>query len=243
MKFGLIGKSLRHSYSKSYFTQKFNAAGLVQHSYQNYELGSVGELLALKHNHPQLKGLNVTFPYKEVVLPFLQSLSADAQAIGAVNTIAFKNGELHGFNTDWQGFMQSIDPLLGIHHQRCLVLGSGGAAKAVGYALEQMGMTYLLVSRNPQGSGEVSYLEASSLLADHRVLINTTPVGTFPAVNKRPPIELGNLSKEHLVYDLIYNPEQTLLLKEAEFKGAQIANGLKMLELQAELSWRIWNEF
>jgi shikimate dehydrogenase len=243
MKFGLIGKSLKHSFSQSYFTEKFKAEGLAQHSYQNFELGSIGELVALKHNHPKLKGLNVTFPYKEVVLPFLKSLSADAQAIGAVNTIALKNGELHGYNTDWQGFMKSVDPLLSIHHQRCLVLGSGGAAKAVGYALEQLGMTYLLVSRSPKGSNEVGYLEASTLLADHRVLINTTPLGTFPEVNSRPPIELGNLSKEHLVYDLIYNPEKSLLLKEAEIKGAQIANGLKMLELQAELSWRIWNEF
>ena len=242
MKFGLIGKSLKHSFSQNYFQGKFATLGLSHYRYENFELNGIGELPALLLNHPGLKGYNVTFPFKEVIIPFLDGLSPDAKAIGAVNTVVKHKGQWIGHNTDWWGFKESIDPLLSVHQQRCLVLGSGGAAKAVAYALDQMGMTHLLVSRTPKGSGQIGYLEAGQLLEDHRVLINTTPRGTYPAVEDRPPIELYHLSEEHLVYDLIYNPAKTALLKEAEFRGAKIANGLKMLELQAEKAWEIWNE-
>jgi shikimate dehydrogenase len=242
MKLGLIGKSLKHSFSERYFKALFAAENLPNHRYQNFELQSIGELPALLANQPKLRGFNVTFPYKEVILPFLRGLSAEAEAIGAVNTVVKKEGQWIGHNTDWWGFKESIDPLLNVHQQRSLILGTGGAAKAVGYALAQMGMTYLLVSRAPRGADQVGYLQAAELLQDHKVLINTTPVGTHPQLEQRPPIALENLSDQHLVYDLIYNPAKSALLKEAEFRGAQISNGLSMLELQAQKAWQLWNE-
>ncbi len=238
MRLGLIGKSLQHSFSARYFAEKFAQEGLSDFSYQNYELPTISALPALLQKE-KLDGFNVTIPYKEQVLPFLSSLSADAKAIGAVNTVKADAQGLHGYNTDWQGFSDSLQPLLQAHHQPALILGSGGAARAVYYALSQLGIEATTVSRHP-GPGVLSYAEASQQLADYPLVINTTPLGTFPKSWEKPPLELAIVSKNHLFYDLVYNPPETMLLQQARKRGAVTKNGYEMLVLQAEKSWQIW---
>lgn len=240
MKLGLIGKKLAHSASQAYFEKKFLNLGLRQASYTNYEVARKEDLPEFLARHANCDGLNVTLPYKEAIIPYLSKMSNAAAQIGAVNVLKKIEQGWEGFNTDWFAFQKCIEPLLETHQQRALILGTGGAAKAVAYALEQMGMPYLLVSRQV-GRDLVPYERASELLEDHFVLINATPVGMHPQEEEMPPLDLAQVGSGHLVYDLIYNPGETTLMRTAREQGAKTANGQQMLELQAEEAWQIWN--
>ena len=241
MKLGLIGKSLGHSFSKEYFNNKFRKEDLKNYEYQNYELREIGELKGLLSANKDLKGLNVTIPFKTRVMDLLDRIDEDAQQIGAVNTIAIKDGKMTGYNTDHLGFRKSLEPLLKPAQNRALILGTGGASRAISFALEKMSIPSTLVSRLPKRD-EWSYEDAGSKLADFRIVINCTPLGTAPHTDQMPPLSLLHVSENHLFYDLIYNPEKTRLLKEAERKGAKIKNGHEMLILQAEAAWQIWHK-
>lgn len=238
-KFGLIGKDISYSFSKNYFTLKFKKLGLNDYEYVNFDLKSIDEFKDLISK--ELKGLNVTIPYKESIINFLDEIDDEAKLIGAVNTIKIdKRGRLTGFNTDVYGFEESLKPKLKKSHKKALVLGTGGASKAVCYVLDKLKIDYLLVSRSPEKT-QISYTDLNrSLLEKYTIIINCTPLGTYPKVEEYPKIPYDCITKKHLLYDLIYNPEKTQFLKEGEKRGADISNGLKMLELQAEKSWKIW---
>jgi shikimate dehydrogenase len=241
-RFGLIGKTLKHSFSKNYFTQKFKDNQTRDCIYDIFELQSIDELPDLIATHPDLKGLNVTIPYKEQVLTFLNERSVVVQEIEACNCIKIINGKLHGFNTDVIGFKSSLQPKLKPHHKKALILGTGGAAKAVKYALKELEIEYLLVSRRKE-FGDLGYEDVDDeILKQYTLIINTTPLGMFPNMNDDPPIPYEFLTPQHFLFDLVYNPEKTKFLQHGEKQGAQIANGHEMLILQAEESWRIWNE-
>lgn len=241
MELGLIGQSLKHSFSRKYFQDKFRRESLSRYDYHNFELSEIEDFPALLSDHPHLMGLNVTVPYKSAVIPYLDKLSEDAQAIGAVNTIRIHKGQKTGFNTDHLAFRASLEPLLSEHPTKALILGSGGASKAVQYALEQMDITPVVVSRQT-GDGRVSYEKAGQELGEYQLVVNCTPLGTSPAIHEMPPLSMENVSENHLFYDLIYNPEESRFLKEAKSKGARIKNGYEMLVLQAEAAWQIWHE-
>lgn len=237
--YGIIGKSLSHSFSPRYFDQKFTEESIdaVFHAFELAEIDAVKELL---QHRSQLAGLCVTIPYKEVIIPFLDDLDPDALAIGAVNCIQFCGDRRKGYNTDVIGFKQSLQPLLPAEPIQALVLGTGGASKAVCAALQQLQVPYLLVSRNAI-SGHMTYGDLNEdVIGAHRLIINTTPLGTYPDVTDLPPIPYEGISGRHILYDLIYNPSETAFLKEGKARGAQIKNGLEMLELQAEENWRLW---
>jgi len=239
--FGLIGKPLTHSFSKSYFTDKFSREAIDNCRYESFELDQINEITDLIRSHPELNGLNVTIPYKEAVLQFLDYQSEVVRSIGACNCIKIEKGELSGFNTDVFGFRISLEKLLKPAHNKGLILGSGGAAKAVGYVLDQLGISYKVVSRKKE-PGQISYEELDEeLIEQHKLIVNTTPLGMYPKEDTYPPIPFEFISTAHLLYDLIYNPEQTLFLKKGAMQGAVIKNGYEMLHLQAEESWRIWN--
>lgn len=239
--YGLIGKPLKHSFSAAYFTQKFAAENIADSRYQNFELENIAQLPQLLQQQPHLKGLNVTIPYKKEVLPFLHWQDATVQEIGACNCIKIKDGLLYGYNTDVIGFSQSLQQHLKPHHTQALVLGTGGSSGAVQYALRQLKIAYRLVSRQ-NGLETFSYddLTAADIKA-YTLIINTTPVGMFPAVDAAPPIPYSAITPQHLLFDLIYNPEKTLFLQRGEAQGAAICNGYQMLLLQAEAGWKIWN--
>jgi shikimate dehydrogenase len=240
-RFGLIGKTLKHSFSKGFFEKKFSEQGIKDCSYDNFELPSINEFPNIIVNNPELKGLNVTIPYKEEVLQFLNSKNEIVESIGACNCIKIVGAELHGFNTDAVAFKNSLQKYLKPHHKCALVLGTGGASKAVQYALKQLGIDFLLVSRRKQ-ENQLGYEDVSrDIIEGHQIIINTTPVGMFPNVAQDPPIPYKVLTPDHLLYDLIYNPAKTKFLLYGEEKGAQIINGYEMLVAQAEESWRIWN--
>lgn len=242
--FGLLGRSLKHSFSQTYFTQKFHNLGLDDHRYGLFELAVIQELPALLTAHPELRGLNVTIPYKEQVWPFLNAVAPSAAKVGAVNVIEFReDGHLIGHNTDYVGFRDSLRAFLPPApgpEIRALVLGSGGASKAVEVALRELGIGYWVVSRNPMGAG-LTYQELTPrLLQEHHLLINTTPLGTFPEVHECPPIPYEALSSQHYLYDLIYNPRETEFMQRGQAAGAHTKNGFEMLCLQAEAAWDIW---
>jgi len=240
MKLGLVGKSLSHSFSKNYFEKKFKREGLGNYEYLNFELTSIENFPELiRRERPD--GLNVTIPYKTAVIPFLDQLTQEASAIGAVNTIAVKDGKTIGHNTDWIGFKQSLEKVLPKGAGSAIILGTGGASKAVAYALDQLNIDYRLVSRT-RGQGQINYAEAASVIPDVQLVINTTPLGTSPNTSELPPLSLANVSENHLFYDLVYNPSKTRLLAKAEEKGAAIKNGYEMLELQAEEAWDFWHK-
>ncbi len=243
-RYGLIGYPLSHSFSRQYFTEKFAAEGLCNHIYENFELEDIWQLPALLEEHPDLCGLNVTIPHKEAVVPYLDWLEDSASRVGAVNTIKISRGRLSGYNTDYYGFRQSLLNWLPDEPAayRALVLGSGGAAKAVAAVLEELGITYLIVSRKQQ-SGQLVYddLPANKILPHTPLLINTTPLGMHPHTASCPDIPYHHLTPEHFVYDLVYNPEETLLLQKARERGAATKNGLEMLHLQADRAWEIWS--
>jgi shikimate dehydrogenase len=242
--YGLIGYPLSHSRSGSWFAEKLRIEGKSGYSYLDFPLSSLDEFPALLCNHPGLAGLNVTIPYKEQIIPWLEDLDPKAEKIGAVNTILIKRdrGHIHlkGFNTDAEGFRQSAD-FSG--HRKALILGTGGAARAVAFALAEKGISYLFVSRSKKSTLHISYQELSEeVFSSHTLVVNATPLGMFPSEETFPPIPYHFLSENHFLYDLVYNPGITVFLKKGSTAGARVQNGIKMLEIQAELSYRIWND-
>ncbi len=239
-KFGLIGKHLGHSFSKAFFTDKFQQ----EHTdaiYENVELSEIDEIKAVLAAG-SFSGLNVTIPYKEAVIPFLDELSDEATAIGAVNVIAFQDGKTIGHNTDAFGFHQSIKPFLTNRHERALILGTGGASKAVAYVFQSIGLDVIYASRVPQGAKQFAYTDINEHMVNAcKVIVNCTPVGTFPNIDESVPFPFAFLTEEHLVIDLIYNPSQTLFLAQSADAGATTLNGLSMLKEQANKAWQIWN--
>ncbi len=240
-KFGLIGKNIDYSFSKSYFTKKFENENLT-HNYQNFDISTISEFPEVIKSTEDLRGLNITIPYKEAVIPYLDKLDKKARAIGAVNTIKItKKGKLVGSNTDYYGFQKSIAPFIKSHHKKALILGTGGASKAIAYALERLGITYHFVSRTASDTVDFTYDTLSEKdISEHQIIINCTPLGTSPNTNTCPQIPYDGISDAHLLYDLIYNPEETKFLTIGKIKGASICNGHNMLELQAEKAWEIW---
>jgi shikimate dehydrogenase len=241
--YGLIGKNISYSFSKKYFTEKFTLGNLIDCTYENFDLQSIEEFPKLITNNPDLKGLNITIPYKEVVIPYLDKLSKTAAQIGAVNVIRFtKKGTLKGYNSDYYGFMKSLQPLLQPHHQKALILGTGGAAKAIAFALNQLGILHTYVSREEK-EGMIDYNRINATTFDnYHIIINCTPLGTSPDTNVFPPIPYNFFTEKHIAFDLIYNPEETQFLKKAKKNGAITKNGYEMLVLQAEKAWKIWNK-
>jgi shikimate dehydrogenase len=239
--FGLVGKNISYSFSKGYFGEKFEKLNLLDYSYDNLDIQNIEDFPEFIKQNPTISGLNVTIPYKEAIIPFLDKLSKRATEIGAVNTIKItKSGKLKGFNTDYIGFQKSIEPLLNVNHKKALILGTGGASKAVAYALKQIGIPYLFVSRTTLGDA-IGYNQINEkTFEEFQIIINCTPVGTFPNTNTCPEIPYEYFTSNHFAFDLIYNPAETLFLKKAKEQGAIVKNGLEMLTLQAEKSWKIW---
>ena len=242
--YALIGKTLTHSFSKAFFDEKFQHENITDSRYFLAPLPSIDDLIPFIKSNPDLKGLNVTIPYKEAVLPLLDELDGVAETVGAVNTIVIKRrGEslwLKGYNTDVFGFKNGCKGLQ--HAEHALVLGSGGAAKAACYVLQQNGIDYLTVSRNPKNDGEIAYRDVDAKLLDsHKLIINTTPLGMYPDVEACPLVPYHLLGPQHFLFDMIYNPTETEFLKRGKAAGANTQNGQQMLTLQAEKAWEIWN--
>ena len=234
--FGLIGKSLEHSFSSQYFNEKFFKEGITDTQYLNFELKDISEFTELIKTH-KLSGLNITIPYKESIIPFLDELNEEAKEMGAVNTIQFRNGKTIGHNTDHIGFTNSIKPLLE-ERNKAIILGDGGAAKAIKYALKKFNIEYKTINRNTS----FDYLDITKQITGYyTIIINTTPVGSYPNINNFPKIPYEYLNQNYLLFDLIYNPNETKFLAYGKAKNAQTKNGLEMLQLQAEESWNIWN--
>jgi shikimate dehydrogenase len=245
-RYGLIGKSLKHSFSKKYFDQKFNTLQLNEVAYDLFELSSIDDLPSLIDSTPSLEGFSVTIPYKESIISYLDWIDPQAEKAGAVNTIKIhrKGNErkLHGFNTDVYGFEHSLKPLLKSHHQRALILGTGGAAKAVACVLTTLHISFKYVSRTPSSHG-ITYNELTNEdIITHTVIVNATPLGTFPDTQSCPPIPYKYINSSHLLFDLVYNPEETLFMRKGKERGALAINGLHMLQLQADKAWEIWND-
>lgn len=244
--FGLIGYPLTHSYSSKYFTRKFETEG-IDAEYLNFELPDIGDLMELIAETPHLAGLNVTIPYKEQVIPYLDSLDEEASAAGAVNVIKIvhtPDGDLNltGHNSDVIGFRGSITPLIPAGCDKALILGTGGASKAVASAFRSMGIDYLFVSRSAR-QGVITYDDLTpGIMAERKIIVNATPVGMYPDTERAPRIPYDCLTPGHLCFDLIYNPEVTEFMRRAAAHGAKVKNGFKMLLLQAEGAWKIWNE-
>ncbi len=243
--YGLIGFPLSHSFSRAFFTDKF-ARENKNEQYLNFEIDSITLFPGIVESQPELAGLNVTIPYKQQVIPFLDGLDTVASGTGAVNTIRVRREAdrifTEGFNTDVAGFSGSIRPLLKPWHRSALILGTGGAAKAVVYSFNQMGINWMQVSRNPSGGKSISYeMINRALLEEFMVVVNTTPVGTFPDINSFPAIPYHFLTGKHLLFDLVYNPPVTRFLANGAERGAVVRNGREMLELQALKSYEIWN--
>ncbi|SFF44567.1 shikimate dehydrogenase family protein [Flavobacterium xueshanense] len=242
-RFGLLGRNISYSFSKKYFTDKFNNENFVGCTYENFDIPEITAFPEVIKNISDLKGLNVTIPYKETVIPFLDKLSKKAELIGAVNTIKItKKGKLKGYNTDYYGFKKSLEPLLQPHHKKALILGTGGASKGVAFALDELDITYTFVSREAKENG-IDYDRINATTFDnYQIIINATPVGTSPNVDAFPLLPYEFFTEKHIAYDLIYNPAETQFLKKAKDQGAQIKNGLDMLIFQAEKAWKIWNK-
>ncbi len=240
-KFGLIGYPLSHSFSKSYFEKKFARENILDAEYQNYPLQSVEEFSDLILNHPDLNGLNVTIPYKESIIPFLDELDDTAKSIGAVNVIKFIEGKKIGYNTDAWGFAKALISLASPDMKKALIIGNGGAAKAIKYVLGRIGIEYIVVNRTKM-DGVITYDELNDdIITSVKLLIQTTPLGTSPNINEIPPIPLTAITSNHIAFDVVYNPEESLFLKTMKERGAKTKNGLEMLQAQAEEAWKIWN--
>lgn len=240
-KYGIIGYPLGHSFSRAFFTEKFQREH-IDAEYVNFEIPSADMLPGIVQANPNLRGLNVTLPHKEAVIPMLDELSDEAKEIGAVNVIRVRDGRLKGFNSDIIGFMDSIRLLLKPWHQHALVLGTGGASRAIRVGLQRLGIQWTYVSRTP-APGRLTYADLTSELMEHyQVIVNCSPVGMFPRMDACPDIPYQLLTGRHLLYDLVYNPQETLFLKRGAEHGAAVKNGLEMLHLQALASWRFWNE-
>lgn len=239
--YGLIGKSLKHSFSQDYFTKKFEKEG-IDAGFVNFELASIQEFPSVLSENPNLKGLSVTIPYKTEIIPFLDETDSTAEAIGSVNSIRVSGGKTTGTNTDATGFAASIKPFLAHGMERALILGTGGASKAVGYALRQIGLDVTFVSRNPS-PGQLSYADLNqNAIHAFRLIVNTTPLGMFPEVNSFPDIPYSAITSHHLLFDLTYNPAEPVFLQKGKAAGALTVNGLSMLKIQAEVSWDFWRK-
>lgn len=242
--FGLVGYPLGHSFSESFFNNKFNSEG-IDAQYLNFEIPNINEFRKIINTNTNLRGLNVTIPYKEQVIPYLDDIDITASEIGAVNVVKFiKNGNnliLKGFNSDVIGFCNSLKPLLKPHHTHALVLGTGGAAKAIAHGLKSLGIEPIYVSRSKK-DGALTYNELTpEIIEKYQVIVNTTPAGMYPHVDTCPDIPYHLLTPQHLCYDVVYNPEVTLFMKKSQEQGAMVKNGLEMLILQALAAWEIWN--
>jgi shikimate dehydrogenase len=260
-KFGLIGYPLTHSFSEKYFTEKFEKENINDYQYNLFSIEDINMLPKLLEKETALFGLNVTIPYKIEVMKYLDEIDKDAAGVGAVNCIKIEthstvkelfSGELctlckekkflKGYNTDVYGFEESLKPLLERHHQKALILGNGGAAKAVQYVFDKLKIPFKLVSRSPK-KGMLDYKKLNKkVLNEYQIIINTSPLGTYPNIDEYPNIPYEYLTEKHLLYDLVYNPAESAFLKKGKEKGAKIKNGYQMLELQAEKSWEIWNK-
>lgn len=243
-KYGLLGYPLKHSFSRQFFTEKFQNEG-IDAQYINFEIPQIGLLADILTQEPKLKGLNVTIPYKEQVIPFLDEISPEAKAIGAVNVIRIThpNGKPHlkGFNSDIIGFQESLKPLLKPHHRKALILGTGGASKAVKVGLEQLGIETCYVSRTA-GPDRITYSQLNEqTMQEYLLVVNCSPCGMFPHTDECPNIPYGLLTPRHLLYDLVYNPLETQFMKQGQQQGATVKNGLEMLHLQAVAGWNFWN--
>lgn len=239
-KFGLLGKKLDYSFSKTYFTDFFEQ-NEIDATFENIEVADLKSWVESK-GHKSYAGFSVTIPYKESIVPFLDALSPEAEAIGAVNAVKNDHGKWVGYNTDAFGFGQSIKPFLNNNHERALIIGTGGAAKAVAFVLKNIGLEVIFASRNPTESNQFSYESINDYMVNAcKLIVNCTPIGTFPAVDDMPNFPTALLTEKHLVIDLIYNPEKTRLLREAEAQGALVVNGYSMLQEQAKKAWEIWN--
>ena len=235
--FGLIGKKLEHSFSSKYFSEKFIKEEITDAEYLNFEIKDIIEFKKLV-NKKKLSGINVTIPYKQTIIPFLDELNENAKIIGAVNTIRFDNGKLIGYNTDYIGFMNSIKPILE-DRNKAIILGDGGSAKAIKYALKKLNIEYRTVKRR----SSFSYLNITKKITDYYdIIINATPIGLYPNIKDFPKIPYQYLNEKHLLYDLIYNPNETNFLTYGKIQKTKTKNGLEMLQIQAEESWKIWNQ-
>jgi shikimate dehydrogenase len=240
-RYGLIGYPLTHSFSQKYFSEKFLKEHLNDHVYENFPIKAISELKDILASHGDLYGFNVTIPYKKEVLSYLDECSPAVESMGACNCVKISDGKLSGFNTDVVGFEKSLRPFLRPEHTAALILGTGGAAVAVAYVMDQFGIPYQYVSRQ-KTSTNITYSDIDQqILADHSLIINTTPLGMYPAVNDCPPLPYQWLNAKHHCFDLIYNPTETLFLQKAAAQNATTQNGAEMLIIQAEESWRIWN--
>lgn len=243
--YGLIGHPLGHSFSAAFFAQKFATEG-IDASYHNFDIATIDEVENILSTHPRLRGFNVTIPYKQAILPYLDTVSSEAQEIGAVNVVKVVYDDegkrsLHGFNSDVVGFIRSIAPLLQPHHTKALVLGTGGASRAIVYGLKQLGISATLVSRRPC-EGQLTYADIDAqVLQAHTVVVNCSPIGMHPHVDEAPALPYELLSERHLCYDLVYNPAETAFMQRSAAQGATVKNGLEMLHLQALAAWEIWN--
>ena len=245
-KFGLIGFPLSHSFSRKFFTDKFASEG-IDAEYLNFEIPSITGLQHLIDSHPDLEGFNITIPYKELIISYLDFIDHPASQVKAVNTVKIDRSAHHlslsGYNTDIHGFQESVKPLLQKYHHKALVLGTGGASKAVVRALDNLQIETILVSRNPEEKGEISYDDLDQdVMESYKIIVNTTPIGTFPNIEGCPAIPFEWITPKHLLFDLVYNPEVTEFLKQGKKRGAIIKNGLEMLHLQAIAAWEIWNK-
>ena len=242
-RFGLVGKNISYSFSQKYFTEKFKEQGLTGLRYDNIDIPMIEEFpFVIYQKEEDFKGFNVTIPYKQSIIKYLDTVDDMAKEIGAVNTIKVsESNELIGYNTDVYGFQQSIEPLLQAHHKKALILGTGGASKAVAFGLKILNIETKFVSRTSSDNSLLYSALNKSILEEYTVIVNCTPLGTYPNIEDLPSIPYQYLSEKHIMYDLIYNPSKTAFLKAGKQEGAVIKNGLEMLELQAEKSWEIWN--
>lgn len=242
-KFGLLGKNISYSFSRNYFTEKFSKLGLAGYKYYNFDIPEIEEFpFLLYHREDEYGGMNVTIPYKESVIRYLNDIDSEAKEIGAVNTIKItEDNELVGYNTDFYGFQKSIEPLLKPAHEKALILGTGGASKAISYAFKKMNIEFKFVSRKV-AENMFLYSQLNKEVFDkYKIIVNCTPIGTYPNIDECPNIPYEFLTEAHLLFDLIYNPEESKFLSEGKQKGAIIKNGYEMLQFQAEKSWEIWN--
>ncbi|GAA3567943.1 shikimate dehydrogenase [Snuella lapsa] len=242
-KLGLLGKNISYSFSKTYFKLKFEEEQIADTSYENFDIESIDLFPEIIKNTEGLKGLNVTIPYKEQVIPYLNKVNKKAKAIGAVNTIKItKKGKLVGYNTDCYGFKKSLKPYLKKHHKKALILGTGGASKAIAYSLKKLGIDISYVSRKASKGVDYTYTSLTENdIKSHQLIINCTPLGTFPNIDNCPDIPYKAITEKHILFDLIYNPEETKFLKLGKMAHATTVNGLAMLQFQAEKAWSIWN--
>ncbi len=242
-KLGLLGRNISYSFSRSYFKEKFERENITDTTYENFDIETINAFPSILKNTKNLKGLNVTIPYKLEVMDYLDEIDEKAKVIGAVNTIKFaENGKLIGYNTDCYGFEKSLEPFLKTHHKQALILGTGGASKAIAYSLENLGIPYKYVSRKAGEDIAFTYETLNeSIISEHQIIINCTPLGTFPNIEHCPDIPFNGIAETHILFDLIYNPKETKFLKLGKAQKATIINGLNMLKLQAEKAWSIWN--